>query len=477
MSKNKSFWFLLIIITFIVFFTKNSSSIIWPVDCPKDFPGDFSQQHIISGVLGEYRVDPPHFHGGVDIPGTIDDPVYSVLTGVVERVTTSSIGIRNEWDPTGERFDVYRYIHVYITNSASVGDSIVDDLTLIGWRYNSETGNWEWPRHLPIAYIGQHAVGAHLHFEDVYYNDKPGDDWPDGYYYKWNPLDENYGLKPFSDPNAPKFSTVDPIKFYSDDYSSPLPDHNGDYLDPYRVGDKFDVRIHAYDENKTGGGSYKLALDEIWYLIYDEWGDLVASWEPFNFWLLSKTSYSYSTVTQGIKFIYDTTISQNDDYYYWISNDYDNYKNYDGGKDTCIDPKSLLNPEVKYLFYIYLYDIKDNFTYDSVWIIYKTTKVEDEESLSAKPAEFFLSQNYPNPFNANTIIEFAIPKNSKVNLSIYNILGQKITTLLDEVKDPGFYKIIWNGNDQEGHVVATGVYFYKLQTDEFIESKKMILLR
>jgi len=101
------------------------------------------------------------------------------------------------------------------------------------------------------------------------------------------------------------------------------------------------------------------------------------------------------------------------------------------------------------------------------------------------PLSFSLSQNYPNPFNPSTTIRFEIPHRSKVELRVYSILGQQVATLVDEEKDAGRYHTVWDGRNSEGIQVGSGVYFYRLrarQTDggqagEFVETKKLILLR
>jgi len=88
-----------------------------------------------------------------------------------------------------------------------------------------------------------------------------------------------------------------------------------------------------------------------------------------------------------------------------------------------------------------------------------------------------LQQNYPNPFNPNTIIKFSLKSESMVNVSIYNIKGQIINTLVNEIKKPGDHKIMWNGENSNNNKVASGLYFYKIETIEFRDVKKMILLK
>jgi flagellar hook assembly protein FlgD len=85
--------------------------------------------------------------------------------------------------------------------------------------------------------------------------------------------------------------------------------------------------------------------------------------------------------------------------------------------------------------------------------------------------------NYPNPFNPETKIVFNLPEEGNVKLEIYNIKGQKVKTLLDCYMSPGRSEMIWNGKDDNGKPVGSGVYFYKLQTPEKCFTKKCMLLK
>ena len=93
------------------------------------------------------------------------------------------------------------------------------------------------------------------------------------------------------------------------------------------------------------------------------------------------------------------------------------------------------------------------------------------------PDQFYLTQNFPNPFNPVTQIEFGIPERSHVTLAVYNVLGQRIRTLVDRTLSPNTYTAEWNGNSDIGVRVASGIYFYKLETSLYTETKKMILLK
>ncbi len=90
---------------------------------------------------------------------------------------------------------------------------------------------------------------------------------------------------------------------------------------------------------------------------------------------------------------------------------------------------------------------------------------------------FDLKQNYPNPFNPTTNISYSIAKPGLVTLDIYNIKGQKIRTLVNEVKNPGSYSMVWNGFDDGGCSLVGGVYFYRLKSGSAVETRKMILIK
>ena len=100
-----------------------------------------------------------------------------------------------------------------------------------------------------------------------------------------------------------------------------------------------------------------------------------------------------------------------------------------------------------------------------------------EEILNNIPSVYSLSQNYPNPFNPVTKMNYALPKRSRVIISVYNVLGQEVTTLLNKEQDYGFHTVTWNGTDRIGKQVASGVYFARLTTKNFSQTKKMLMLK
>jgi hypothetical protein len=102
---------------------------------------------------------------------------------------------------------------------------------------------------------------------------------------------------------------------------------------------------------------------------------------------------------------------------------------------------------------------------------------EISSAQAAIPREFRLGQNYPNPFNPRTSIDFEIPRGGEVEIKVYNILGQSVVTLYDELTYPGKYIVTWDGKDKEGKEVSSGIYFYRLFAPAYSKSLKMILLK
>ena len=88
-----------------------------------------------------------------------------------------------------------------------------------------------------------------------------------------------------------------------------------------------------------------------------------------------------------------------------------------------------------------------------------------------------LSQNYPNPFNPTTTIEYEIQSAGNIEIKIFDELGQGIRTLVNENKDVGSYSVLWDGKNDGGSQVSTGAYFYQLKVNDFVSTKKMILLK
>ena len=118
--------------------------------------------------------------------------------------------------------------------------------------------------------------------------------------------------------------------------------------------------------------------------------------------------------------------------------------------------------------------------FDLIMTLNETYTIARSESFTAQPPvpqEYGLSQNYPNPFNPETVITYQLPEDGYVTLNVYNVLGQEITTLVDESKEAGYYSIRWKGQDSRGLDVASGVYYYRIEVEEFTSTRRMLLLK
>ena len=108
-----------------------------------------------------------------------------------------------------------------------------------------------------------------------------------------------------------------------------------------------------------------------------------------------------------------------------------------------------------------------------VWLIkLASTAVGTEEELDILPEKYALSQNYPNPFNPETVIKYSIPKAENVSLVVYNLIGEKVAILINERKPAGSFTVDWDASN-----MASGIYYYRLQAGDFVQTRKMVLLK
>jgi flagellar hook assembly protein FlgD len=98
----------------------------------------------------------------------------------------------------------------------------------------------------------------------------------------------------------------------------------------------------------------------------------------------------------------------------------------------------------------------------------------DELSL---PTEYAIHQNYPNPFNPVTTLRYDLPENGLVNIIIYDMLGKNVKTLINQTQDAGYKSVIWDATNDYGKPVSAGIYLYQIQAGEYIQTKKMVLLK
>ncbi|MBU4444168.1 choice-of-anchor J domain-containing protein, partial [bacterium] len=124
----------------------------------------------------------------------------------------------------------------------------------------------------------------------------------------------------------------------------------------------------------------------------------------------------------------------------------------------------------------YLGNDGDNVAIDNVKItgFDETTDIYEQKEISVN---YKLSQNYPNPFNPTTVISYGIPTQTDVKIIIYDLLGNEVKTLIDLEQSSGYKRIFWDSTNKYGRKVSAGIYIYQLQTDYFIATRKMVLVK
>lgn len=132
-----------------------------------------------------------------------------------------------------------------------------------------------------------------------------------------------------------------------------------------------------------------------------------------------------------------------------------------GREEIIIHQDHMEEGEIRFLTLLY----KANFPLDV------------EKDPEPVPAEFKLNQNYPNPFNPSTTIRFAMPQEAKVNIMVYNILGKEIIQLINETRISGKYEVTWNGIDDKGKAVPSGIYFIAMYADKYSKTIKSVLIK
>ncbi|MCP4582488.1 MAG: T9SS type A sorting domain-containing protein [candidate division Zixibacteria bacterium] len=224
------------------------------------------------------------------------------------------------------------------------------------------------------------------------------------------------------------------------------------------VEESFDLGIDLVFDNVTTGGNTEIALSS-----YGPGGgglfDLVPSESPAYLYISSDAEFTGS-IEICINYDPDFVSPEDEDDMVLL--------HYDSGE--WVDITTTHDTETNMLC-----GSTDNLS-PFVMALKKSTDITHQIS-DELPNDFTLSQNYPNPFNPSTVIQFSLPHLSNVEIEVYNVLGQTVRNLVNEEKPAGQYQVIWNGLDNSGKAVSSGMYFYKIKTDGFSSSKKMILLK
>jgi hypothetical protein len=115
----------------------------------------------------------------------------------------------------------------------------------------------------------------------------------------------------------------------------------------------------------------------------------------------------------------------------------------------------------------------DTLTFE-IPIVVQVVSTEPEHFI---PEEFVLHQNYPNPFNPVTTLRYDLPENGHINITIYDMLGRQVKTLINQTQDAGYKLVIWDATNDYGKPVSAGIYLYQIQAGEYLQTKKMVLLK
>ncbi|MBL7067654.1 MAG: T9SS type A sorting domain-containing protein [Candidatus Marinimicrobia bacterium] len=228
-------------------------------------------------------------------------------------------------------------------------------------------------------------------------------------------------------------------------YTQPYPVEAGEW---YKIG----VWVKTEDVNKTGMGEFTYASAEninggINLCFFTHGGNIETEWSA-----------------QGDRFIY---VDQRDS-----TTDWRLYEAVHQASDlaTGISVRARFNNWVTGTAWF------DDFSVVKMAVAPTAIEPEDEKTTRV-PEKFTLLQNYPNPFNPETTIEYALPNQSKVTLTVFNILGQQVRTLTNTVQEAGNYSVVWNASDDLGKAVPTGMYLYVLRTNDQRMTRKMLLIR
>ena len=104
------------------------------------------------------------------------------------------------------------------------------------------------------------------------------------------------------------------------------------------------------------------------------------------------------------------------------------------------------------------------------------TSVDMDEHMLI-PNQIILHQNYPNPFNPVTTLRYELPENGMVNITIYDMLGRQVKTLVNQAQDAGYRSVVWDATNDYGKPVSAGIYLYQIQAGEYMQTRKMVLLK
>ncbi|MFZ5517253.1 MAG: FlgD immunoglobulin-like domain containing protein [Candidatus Zhuqueibacterota bacterium] len=429
----------------------NRDEIHWPF-------APFDSVYSIGNSYEEYQNygGDPYPHPGVDLMAAAHTPVYAVSDGVVKAVLTISgsyhwrVAVGDSAGP--ERCEGWLYAHLdRPTIAVAVGDVVYagDCLgQLVPWPSYSFT---------------------HLHFVKV---EQEGDTWTGNWDVIVNALEV---MRPNSDSTAPMFfNTIDEDRFAFCYNESNI------YLPADNLNGQIDIIARVSDF--INDEYWQCAVYKLTYWIRHIPADTLIL-QPTLAAVLNHRIPNYTATPEFTRTLYkdDFPLDTKGDYNYRIyyhiltNNDGDALLE-DADRDKCFDTAQF--PDGPYRIYVQAEDAFGNSSVDSMNVVFNNgnSAVHNQIAASGATSIFRLSQNCPNPFNSRTVIRYQLEKAGRATVSIYNVKGQRIITLLNQDSPAGQFEIVWDGADTSGRPMPSGLYFYSLETRGETETRKMLLL-
>jgi hypothetical protein len=273
----------------------------------------------------------------------------------------------------------------------------------------------------------------------------------------------------------------------------------GDYNKGTFTYDENNNLIEEYWEDYWGSTKWLYSYDEYnnlaekihqgyerWTYLYNENGDMIEEyhyyyihdqWDILNNWIYTYTYDNNDRVIEMIREVWDNSTWQNTGKWMYTLDEFDNlteeiYQTWVDSEWQNIEKWTYAFDENKNLIEELYQEWVDSDWQDVRKGTFEYITVTGLEPQSSAVTSYFLSHNYPNPFNPSTTIEFDLPKSTYVRIEIYNAAGQKVQTLLNEKMSAGSHQVEFNAQN-----LSSGVYFYRIEAGEFVDVKKMILLR
>ena len=362
--------------------------------------------------------------------------------------------IAQSWE-SGDWINRYSYTYIYDTNGLLSGFNY----------YEWNNGNWDLEG---IGTYSDYDINNNYGEETYMEQTKGGLEFKDRYTYVYDSNGKiiEYFSYYYDNPEWKPFDKY--LHTYSGDCLISSISYTWDGTD-YIVADKLDFS-YDYGCNET------IPYTDFWWLFDgspSEW--IYSVWESPEWKHVRRGEYEVNScgwTTSGTMYSnYDATSMT------WANSDAQGIITYN---IKCGDTKTsseIASDDVRAISA--LYQKKENNKWvnsQRTWISYENLPLStNNESLEIN--NFTLAQNYPNPFNPNTNIDFSLSNESEVKLLIYDLTGKLIKELIDGKKVVGNYSVNWDGTNNDGNKVGAGVYLYKLRTDNFTLTRKMILLK